>query len=411
VAQGFPAALIARSGLVIERDADVIDRFRNRLMIPICRDTGSIVAFGGRSMESDQQPKYLNSPETAIYTKGRTLYGLHLTKEAVKQSGYAVIVEGYFDFAQLVQAGIRPVVASCGTALTSSQAQLLKRFASKTVISFDPDAAGQTAAARSCELLVSEGFQVNVLTLPVGLDPDNFIQEHGAKAYGDRLRVSRPYLEYLLDRAAAAYDLSADEGRRAYLTEMLGVAARIPDAAARDQFADRVAHRAQVLEEVVRAEIRKAAAARRTTLTRRELPSFGEVKPAEKGLIWSIMRHPEAAMTAMAGLANEDVASLVTGGILQTALDLVDWPAGTLPATLLQRLTPQEADLVQRIASEPSMPAAPDDCVDVIRRLRQQRERAAVQQQIEQLDAGSPAGVDYGAALTKKVELARRLER
>ena len=118
-AQGFRPELVTQSGLVVQReDGQIVDRFRNRLMVPICRDSGSVVAFGGRVDEQDQQPKYLNSPETAIYSKGRTLYGLHLTKAEIRRLGYAVIVEGYFDFAQVVQAGITPVVASCGTALT-----------------------------------------------------------------------------------------------------------------------------------------------------------------------------------------------------------------------------------------------------------------------------------------------------
>jgi DNA primase len=135
-------------------------------MIPICRDAGSVIAFGGRATEAGQQPKYLNSPETPIYSKSRTLYGLNYAKAAIRKLNYAVLVEGYFDVAQLVQAGISPVVASCGTALTPQQAQLLRRFTSKVVLSFDPDAAGQGAAVRSCELLVGEGFDVNVALLP-----------------------------------------------------------------------------------------------------------------------------------------------------------------------------------------------------------------------------------------------------
>src|SRR4029450_6580418 len=136
----------------------------------------------------DQQPKYLNSPETSIYTKSRTLYGLNQTKREISRLGYAVLVEGYFDFAQLVQSGIVPVVASCGTALTSAQAQLLRRFTSKVILSFDPDAAGQGAAARSCELLVAEGFDVNVAVLPAGQDPDSFVQKRGRDAYNALLK-------------------------------------------------------------------------------------------------------------------------------------------------------------------------------------------------------------------------------
>src|SRR5437763_12441484 len=219
---GFAQGLLLQSGLLVQREGgDVIDRFRNRLMIPICRDTGSVIAFGGRQMDSDQGgPKYLNSPETPIYSKSRTLYGLNLSKAAIRQSGLAVMVEGYFDFAQVHQSGAAPAVASCGTALTTQQAQLLRRFTSKVVLSFDPDAAGQGAAARSCELLVAEGFNVNVVVLDKGEDPDTFIRRNGAPRYRERLRGSRPYLEYLLDQAAAGLDFEHGDQRREFLNKM-----------------------------------------------------------------------------------------------------------------------------------------------------------------------------------------------
>ena len=202
--QGYSQALLIRAGLVLQRDdGTVIDRFRNRLMIPICRDTGAVIAFGGRALEAEQQPKYLNSPETPIYSKSRTLYGLNLAKAAIRQGGFAVMVEGYFDFAQVFQSGVQAVVASCGTALTPQQAQYLGRFAKKVVLSFDPDAAGQGATVKSCEMLVEEGFEVNVATLPTGQDPDTFIQRQGGNAYGERLKGSQPYLEYVVRHVAA----------------------------------------------------------------------------------------------------------------------------------------------------------------------------------------------------------------
>ncbi len=219
-------------------------------MIPICRDAGSVIAFGGRAVEDDQQPKYLNSPETPIYTKSRTLYGLNLSKSAIRQGGFAVLVEGYFDFAQVYQAGFQAVVASCGTALTPQQAQQLRRFTCKVVLSFDPDAAGQGAAAKSCEMLVAEGFEVNVAILPAGEDPDTFDQEaRGRAGYAERLRQSRPYLEYLLDRVAADHNLNTDEGRVRFLSEMLPIAGRIPEATMRDRFADRLAFKARVTDD------------------------------------------------------------------------------------------------------------------------------------------------------------------
>ncbi|MBI4486147.1 MAG: DNA primase, partial [Acidobacteria bacterium] len=237
--EGFSQGVLLQSGLIVQREGgEVVDRFRHRLMVPIARDTGSIIAFGGRHMEADQGgPKYLNSPETPIYSKARTLYGLNLTKQGIRKLGYAVLVEGYFDFAQVFQTDAAPVIASCGTALTPQQAQLLRRFTTKVVLSYDPDAAGQGAAARSCELLVAEGFDVNVVVLDKGEDPDTFIRHQGADRYRERLRSSRPYLEYLLDQAAAGLDFGHDESRRQFLAKMLAVAARIPEAAARDQFA------------------------------------------------------------------------------------------------------------------------------------------------------------------------------
>ena len=413
LALGYAEPILLQSGLVTRRDnGDVIDRFRGRLMIPICRDAGSIVAFGGRAMEADQQPKYLNSPETPIYVKSRTLYGLHLTKQAIRQAGYAVLVEGYFDFAQLLQAGVAAVVASCGTALTPQQAQLLRRFTSKVVLSFDPDAAGQGAAVRSCEMLVAEGFSVNVALLPAGADPDAFIRERGRDEYQALLRRSQPYLEFLQDRAARSHDLGSADGRLAFLHDMLAVAARIPDAAQRDQFADRLAHKARITEEVVRSEIRKAAVARRTTVTAREVPPE-RVKPAERGLLWALIHQPDAALAALDELDEQDLAPLATRGILEAARALRG--GGAIPqgrAALLERLSDQESRLVTAVAAESACPAAVGDCVRAIRLLRFDRERAELQREIDRLQ--QTAEPDAMARIEElglqKIDLKRRIE-
>lgn len=392
--EGFSAGLLVKSGLAVQRDdGSLRDRFRNRLMIPICRDNGAIVAFGGRAMEAGQQPKYLNSPETPIYVKGRTLFGLHLSKAAISKARYAVMVEGYFDFAQAFQAGIQNVVASSGTALTPMQAKLLKRFAGKVVLSFDPDTAGQGAAVKSSELLVAEGFQVNVAMLPAGQDPDTFIRANGGGAYQDALRSSRQYLDYLLDRAAADYDLRRDEDRREFLGRMLTVAARIPDAAARDQFADRLAHKARITEEVVRAEIRKAAVQKQTVVERRHVPALGQVKTFERGLIWALVRDPASGFGALADLEGTDLTGLATGPILEQARSLQGWPTEGLPQALLERLSTQEAGLVAEITAQPVPPVlVATDCVTELRRLQLTRERADVQRQMERLlEQGTPS--------------------
>ena len=411
---GHSRELVVSSGLALERDGgQAIDRFRNRLMIPICRDGGSVVAFGGRSLEPSQQPKYLNSPETELYTKGRTLYGLDVTKAAIRKIGYAVMVEGYFDFAQALQAGVGPVVATCGTAVTERQTRLLRRFTSRVILSFDPDSAGQRAAARSGELLLSEGFQVKVAVLNEGEDPDTTVRRHGGSRYIAQLRESKPYLEYVLDRAAATRDLSRDEQRRGFLTEMLGIAAKIPDAAARDQFADRLAHKARILEDVVRTEIRKAAVARRTTVTTRDSSPTVRVTPAERGLIWATLCEPEAAQSVLAGMEPEDFDGLATSSILQVARTLVEWPVDTVRQSLLERLDERESALATRIGAEAAAPADAEDCAVELRRLRYERERSALQNEIDRqqhVGAGASGALDVDELLKRKRDLLQRIE-
>ena len=400
--QGFSEGVLVRAGLLVQRDeGGTVDRFRNRLMIPIRRDTGSVIAFGGRAVDADQQPKYLNSPETPIYTKGRTLYGLDLSKAGLRQKGFGIVVEGYFDFGQVFQAGY-PVVASCGTALTPQQVQQLHRFATKVVLSFDPDAAGQGATAKSCELFVAEGFDVNVAELPAGQDPDTFIRTQGGAEYGERLKHSKPYLEYLLDRTAAGYNLNSDEGRVKFLAAILPTAARIPDAAMRDRFADRLAFKANVTDDVVRAKIREAAVQKQTTIATNTIPSFGQVTKAEKGLIWWLIHEPEPALAALSELEPSDFEGLASRSVLDLARRLND-NRGFSPSVLLERLNMVEAQLVTGIASEPAGSAwAASFCVQQLKRLRYERERAGVQREIEQLQAkGAGDSVEINALLTR----------
>jgi DNA primase len=410
VKQGFASALILKSGLITRRDdGSELDRFRNRLMVPITRDTGSVIAFGGRALDQDQVPKYLNSPETPIYSKSRTLYGLNLTKGDLRKLHFAIIVEGYFDFAQVYQAGGLPVVATCGTALTNPQAQLLRRFASKAVLCYDPDSAGQGAAERSCELLVSEGFDVNVALLPDGLDPDTFVQQHGREAYVAQLKQSRPYLDFLLDRAATGHDLNRDDGRRDFLKKMLAVAARIPDAAARDQFADRLAHKARVTEAVIRSEIRKAAVARRTELpVDRIRANTGRLRDVERGLLWAIVHAPEAAVTALRQLEPVDFEGLTCDTVLAKAFELLPAGGDAFPHTLLARLTTQEAELVTTVAAAEQAPSLDlHMCVLDLQHGRLERQLAEIQRQLAQTQSSDKVN----ELLRQKNELSSQLER
>ena len=409
---GFSQGLLVRAGLLVQReDGEVVDRFRNRLMIPICRETGSVIAFGGRAVDKDQQPKYLNSPETPIYTKSRTLYGLHLSKGAIRSGGFAVLVEGYFDFAQVYQAGVQAVVASCGTALTPQQAQQLRRFTGKVVLSFDPDAAGQGAAAKSCEMLVAEGFNVNVAILPAGEDPDTFVRTRGRAEYAERLVQSQPYLEYLLDRVAAGHNLNSDEGRVRFLAEMLPIAGRIPEAAMRDRFADRLAFKARVTDDLVRAEIRKAAVQKQTTVRRPDLLSVGQVTKAEKGLIWWLVHEPGPALAVLSALEPADVEGLAARSVLDLARKLNE-DRGFAPSALLERLSMVEVQLVTAVASEPKPPTlSVESCALAFRMARYERERATVRQEIERLQTtGIVNDHQVNALLARNGDLGRMIQ-
>jgi DNA primase len=259
---------------------------------------------------------------------------------------------------------------------------------------------------------VAEGFQVNVAMLPAGDDPDNFIRKFGGAAYQDRLRTSRPYLEYLLDQTAGRHDFSKDESRREFLNAMLTVAARIPDAAARDQFADRLAHKARITEEVVRQEIRKAAVQRQIVVETRRLPAVGQIKPAEKGLIWGIMKDSAAALEALGELDEADLEGLPAAGILRQARSLQGWPVDSVPETLMERLSRGEAGLVEEICRQGSPPAAAPDCVRAIKKIRVDRELADVQRELDRLQELGPSadGARIDAVLVKKQSLLARRE-
>jgi DNA primase len=275
----------------------------------------------------------------------------------------------------------------------------------------DPDVAGQEAAARSSELLVTEGFQVNIALMPGKVDPDEFIRKNGGAAYVERLKGSRPYLEFLLDRAAERLDLGRADSRKSFLDAMLRVAATIPDAAARDQFADRLAHKARVTEGVIRDEIKRAAAQKRTEAPAIAVPPTVRVRPAEQGLMWALVHRPVEGLAAVAQLDAEDVEGLVTGPVFKLAASLADMPPDVLPTLLRERLSEGEAALLDRAALTDGSAAPPVECVNALKRVRYHRERAAVQEEIDRLqDAGAEEQRTLASLWERKQALSRKLE-
>ncbi len=229
--RGFTWGDVRDSGLVMSsrEDGSKFDRFRDRLMIPIHSDMGKIIAYGGRVLRPEVQPKYMNSPETPVYRKRAVLFNLHRARVEMRRTNLAVLVEGYLDVIGVWRAGVRNAVATCGTALASAQIGLLRRHCDTVTVNFDSDRAGREAAERSVELLLREGMNVRVLELPGGLDPDEYCRKHGGAAYRERLERAPRYFRWLLDRSRHQFDLSASEGRTAAFKKLLKTVLLLPD--------------------------------------------------------------------------------------------------------------------------------------------------------------------------------------
>jgi DNA primase len=284
-ARRFPTAMVLQGGLVATRKSGqgTYDRFRNRLIFPIRDINGCTVAFGGRDL-GDSPAKYINSPETPAYTKGDHLYGLHEARDKIRREGFAIVVEGYMDLAALVQAGFENVVASLGTAFTPAQARLLGRCTERVAFSYDGDSAGASATTRSLDLLLERGFDVRVVDLPGGQDPDDYIGSEGAAAYDRLVREAPGYLEFLLRRAMAGRSIDRVEDKVAAANEMLPHLAKIENAVERATWVGRLTDELDLEEGAVMQELR-AALRTRTASIRQRPPTARPLRQAGARLV------------------------------------------------------------------------------------------------------------------------------
>jgi DNA primase len=263
----------------------IYSRFRNRVMFPIANEQGKVIAFTGRTLSTDEKagPKYLNSPETPVYSKSRVLFNLDKAKEAIRKLEYAILVEGQMDCIAVYTAGFHNVIASSGTAFTELQARLIARFSKNIVVNFDPDTAGAAAAERSLALLISEDFQIKVLTLDSGFDPDLYIRRKGKAAYDEALKHSQKYFDYLIERARTLFPSRTPEGKVKALNYLLPHIQRVPSRIVRDELANEISHRLGIDSAVLRQELRHAAGSRSTS--RVSAASGGGMTDGERVLI------------------------------------------------------------------------------------------------------------------------------
>jgi DNA primase len=260
-AKGYPAELCEQAGLIIRKEESGrhYDRFRGRLMFPICDEQGRVIAFSGRILQGDEKTaKYVNSPETAIFTKGRVLYALDKAKRAILDAGHAVVCEGQLDTIACHANGLKHVVAPQGTALTPEHARILKRYVDEVILCFDGDKAGRNASIRSFDGLLGSGLAVRVATIPPPDDPDSYIKAHGGETFRGILNRAEGYFDFLLRHLVLENDTTSDRGRMAVVRAMGEAAQKTGNAVLLDTYAQKTAQRLSVNVESVRTEFRKA---------------------------------------------------------------------------------------------------------------------------------------------------------
>jgi DNA primase len=405
----YAEKLLAESGLVSreQNGSRLFDRFRRRITFPIANESGKIVAFGCRAL-GDDQPKYLNSPETPIYSKSNVLYHLDRAKEALRRSDFAVLVEGYMDAIAVARAGISNVVASCGTSLAEPQIKLLGRFTKRVIVNYDPDTAGQAATERSIAILLEQDFEVRVLALPGKADPDKFIREQGADAYIKLLKESPPYVDYLIARARQM-DMSTAEGKLRAVNFLLPYVQKIPNRILRSEWATRIAQQLRLDEPVLRAALSKAAAERRSEVkTQPELVGRA-AKPVERLLIRMLseaegFRRELAQQLQDSQLYHGLETEKIFGALIVASLSGQAIQATEIAAALEER----DRRLFYEILFEETSEATWDEaqsCVDALRHRQAEKQLADVQRSIE----ANPAAAELRNLLQRKQDLMRRL--
>ncbi|HNQ89725.1 MAG TPA: DNA primase [Verrucomicrobiota bacterium] len=289
----YDLAMVEQAGLIIRRDdGGYYDRFRGRLMFPICDPQGRVIAFSGRILDdAEKAAKYVNSPETPIFTKGRVLFGLDKARRALADTGRAILCEGQLDLIACHMAGFENVVAPQGTALTAEHCRLLRRHAEEVVLCFDSDAAGQQAALRSVDDLLEAGLAIRVVSIPAPHDPDSFIRAEGPEAFGALLDQAQGFFDFLLARLCAAHDPATDRGRVAIVRGMATALLKTQSAVLVDTHVQKIAQRLAVTPEAVRAEFgsrRPGAVPARLVLAAADAPAADREPPPLPTELWLV---------------------------------------------------------------------------------------------------------------------------
>ncbi len=397
--RGYSRQELVDAGLArVGKSGGLYDYFRDRLMFPVIDVRGAVIGFSGRIL-SDGEPKYLNSPDTRVYSKSRSLFALNLAKKS--KSGYILLAEGNIDVVSLHQAGFDSAVASLGTALTEDQARLISRYTTQVVIAYDADAAGQKAAQRAIGILQKHDLKIKVLQIPGAKDPDEFIQSRGPGAFRELIERSGNQIEYRLEQTAAQFDLKTDEGRLGYLKAAARLIAALPGSVEREIYGMRAAEKASVsadafLTEVARTRRQNVAAARKKQDREDSAPlrsaqpksrqlRFSNVRSAvaEEGVIALLCRFPEM-FAGDEPLTAEDFTSPVLGRMYASVLERLRQGRSVSLTALGEQFSPDETTLLAQLLQRDDIPAsaARQAMDDYIKKIRAEKEKTALDEDI-----------------------------
>jgi DNA primase len=421
----FKAEMLETAGLALRRESSdgFYDRFRGRLMFPICDEQGRAVGFSGRILtDAKDQPKYVNSPETPIFQKGRILFALDKAKRAIIEEKYAIVCEGQVDTISCHEAGIENVVAPQGTALTEQHARTLKRYAEEVVLMFDADAAGQNAIVRSAEPLWDAGVVIRVAVLPEGHDPDSFVRALGAEKLKELVTKAPSFFTYLLDRLSHQNDPRSERGKLQIARQMAEWLARIPTPILLATYAQQTARRLDVGEDAIRKEVAKLTGSRRN---RSEMGSDEETDagayidavrarglPAEEMLLRTLLADERVIGIVAERLDLAWLSDSVAGQTIRDVLRFHDGGQWSGPSTLLNRLQNEETGrLVSELLLNPQVAKRPEavavDCLETLERHALDRQLRELK---KQLAPPGMAAADVARLQQRVLDLRRKLD-
>ncbi|HEU5123707.1 MAG TPA: DNA primase [Verrucomicrobiae bacterium] len=407
--KGFDLALVEKAGLILRKEGSdhYYDRFRGRLMFPICDEQGRVIGFSGRVLSGDEKTaKYVNSPETPIFTKSKVFFGLDKSKRAILDAGYAIICEGQLDLIACFMAGVQNIIAPQGTAFTADHARILKRYADEVVLCFDSDNAGQNAAVRALDHLLESGMAVRVAVVPAPHDPDSFIKASGGEAFRELIEKADGFFDYYLNRLCATNDGATDKGRLTILREMAEAVHKTHNGVLIDKYAQKTALRLGVSAESVRAEFKKIGRNQKSPADSAPddnlEPEVEMPRPSahEFWLLKLLFLHEELVDWAAAQIDLNWIQHSLVRQILSKRFEAATQQCWLSLAAFLDACEmPEMRSLITEAATQDRpIPNPPQQLADVVLRLRNQfidRQLAALSHRASQPETSDPERLDF----------------